>query len=188
MTDALVAQALALDVKELVWILRDCDRPVAEMRDRVFTGKLDPKGFWRVDKEREPELRHTVLAQVAFSDLQAQGLDAFLVGPNGDGWQLPQILRLADYGLGHDERASAPQPVAARLGPRFLPWQLEKDAATSWAECEAHAALLDQLWRHARTLAGTSDSSSEPLTLAETPPSPKRQKPEPPPPPQMQLI
>lgn len=167
MTDALTAQALALDVKDLAWILRDSDRPVAEMRDRVFTGKLDPKGFWRVDKEREPELRHTVLAQVAFANLQTQGLAAFLAGPNRDGWQIPETLRLADYGLGHDDRAREPQPVAARLGPRFLPWQSEKDAATSWAECEAHAALLDQLWRHARTLSDTP--TTEALVLQDAP-------------------
>jgi hypothetical protein len=188
MTDALVAHALGLSVENFAWIVRDSDYSVDLARDGVFSGKLDPKGFWRIDKDREPELRHTVLAQVAFAHLQAQGLDAFLAGPNGDAWQLPETLRLADYGLGHDDRAREPQPVAGRLGPRFLPWQLEKDPATSWAECEAHANLLDQLWRHARTLAGTSESSSEPLILAETPPAPKRPRTEPPSSPQIQLI
>jgi hypothetical protein len=186
--DACVAHSFAMSADDFAWILASCDHPVSEVSRDVFAAKLDPKGFWRVDKQREPELRHTVLAQVAFADLQAQGLDAFLAGPNGDGWQLPETLRLADYGLGHDDRAREPQPVASRLGPRFLPWQLERDPATSWAECEAHAKQLDQLWRHARTLAGTSEPSSEPLTHAETPPAPKRQKPEPPPSPQMQLI
>ena len=32
---------------------------------------------------------------------------------------LPETLRLADYGLGHDERAKDPQPIAGRFGPRF---------------------------------------------------------------------
>jgi hypothetical protein len=186
--DAVMASLFGLNAESLRWLLRDCDRPIVELTNRELAVGLDPKGFWRVDKEREPELRHTVLAQVAFADLQAQGLDAFLAGPNGDGWQLPETLRLADYGLGHDDRARAPQPVASRLGPRFLPWQLEKDPATSWAECEAHANLLDQLWRHARTLAETSESSSEPLILAETPPAPKRARTEPPSSPQIQLI
>ena len=188
MTDAIVAHLYCLETDSLRWIFHDCDRPSIELTGKDSAGRLNPKGFWRVDKEREPELRHTVLAQVAFADLQTHGLDAFLAGPNGDGWQLPETLRLADYGLGHDDRAKEAQPVASRLGPRFLPWQLEKDPATSWSECEAHDKQLDQLWRHARTLAGTSESSSEPLTLAETPPAPKRQKPEPPPSPQMQLI
>jgi hypothetical protein len=187
-TDVICAHLFGLNSDELRWVLHECDNPIAFLRNRDASQRLDPKGFWRVDKEREPELRHTVLAQVAFADLQAQGLDAFLAGPNGDGWQLPETLRLADYGLGHDDRARAPQPVASRLGPRFLPWQLEKDPATSWAECEAHANLLDQLWRHARTLAETSESSSEPLSLAETPPAPKRPRTEPPSSPQVQLI
>jgi hypothetical protein len=158
--DAYMAHAFGINQAEFGWILKECDHPVTSVMKDTFTSRLDPKGFWRVDKEREPELRHTVLAQVAFADLQAQGLDAFLAGPHGDGWQLPETLRLADYALGHDDRAREPQPVAARLGPRFLPWQLEKDAATSWAECEAHATLLDQLWRHARSLSGAPEAQS----------------------------
>ncbi|MCP4406576.1 MAG: hypothetical protein GY807_02220, partial [Gammaproteobacteria bacterium] len=75
-------------------------------------------------------------------DLKQKGLDAFLSQNNGEGWLLPESLRLADYGLGHDDRAKAPQPVAPRLGPRFLPWQLEKSVEESWAECERHAENL----------------------------------------------
>jgi hypothetical protein len=185
--DALVAWHYGLSVQDFCWMMRDCDHPVTDSNRDAFSAKLDPKGFWRIAKEREPELRHTVLAQVAFADLQAQGLDAFLAGPNGDGWQIPETLRLADYGLGHDDRAREPQPVAARLGPRFLPWQLEKDAATSWAECEAHATLLDQLWRHARTLTRvpeteTADTVTPVTALRENPtkysaPSPQKELP-----------
>ena len=107
-----------------------------------FTRKLDPKGFWRVDKERELELRHTVLSLVAFHDLQRLGLEAFLNQNNGDGWTLPATLRLADYGLGHDDRAREPQPVAVWLGERFYPWQLEGTVEESWEECRRHAENL----------------------------------------------
>ena len=55
---------------------------------------------------------------------------------------LPETLRLADLGLGHDDRAREPQPVASRLGERFLPWQLSQSVEESWAECEMHAAKL----------------------------------------------
>lgn len=55
---------------------------------------------------------------------------------------LPETLRLADLGLGHDDRAREPQPVASRLGERFLPWQLAQSVEESWAECERHAAIL----------------------------------------------
>jgi hypothetical protein len=37
------------------------------------------------------------------------------------------------------DRAKKPQPVRERLGPRFLPWQLEQGVEESWAECERHA-------------------------------------------------
>jgi hypothetical protein len=158
--DALVASSYGLTTEEFCRIVEGCDHPRGDSNSNDFSYRLDPKGFWRVDKEKDPELRHTVLAQVAYADLCAQGLDAFLAGPDGDGWQLPENLRLADYGLGHDDRALAPQPVASRLGPRFLDWQLAKDPAESWAECEAHAAQLDALWQHARQLAGSSQDDT----------------------------
>jgi hypothetical protein len=160
MLDALVAHVFGLDMPSYSWLLTGCDLPRKDVGDDSAATHLDPKGFWRVDKEKDPELRHTVLAQVAYADLCAQGLDAFLAGPDGDGWQLPETLRLADYGLGHDDRALAPQPVASRLGPRFLDWQLAKDPAESWAECEAHAAQLDALWKHARSLAGVGEGEA----------------------------
>ena len=174
--DALHAHAFGISTEDFRWLMRDCDHPTAVLRD-TFTAKLDPKGFWRVDKEREPELRHPVLAQVAYADLQAQGLEAFLAGPDGTGWPLPATLRLADYALGHDARAREPQPVAPRLGPRHLDWQLTRDPAASWAECAAHATLLDHLWRHARTLTGveTTDLDSETAAPRQREPAPNPQ-------------
>jgi hypothetical protein len=68
------------------------------------------------------------------------GLDAFL-----ESWTLPDTLRLADYGLGHDDRAREPQPVALALGPRLLPWQTEQSVEASWEECERHAELLAKI-------------------------------------------
>ena len=55
---------------------------------------------------------------------------------------LPETLRLADYGLGHDERAQVPQPVAAQLGPRFYAWQLAQSPDEFRAECRIHAQNL----------------------------------------------
>jgi len=55
---------------------------------------------------------------------------------------LPETLCLADYGLGHDERAKHPQPVAVRLGPRFYDWQLTQSPEESWRECHLHARNL----------------------------------------------
>lgn len=90
-----------------------------------------------------------MLTLVAFHDLEQKirecggdrdkGIEAFLTQNNGEGWMLPETLRLADYGLGHDERALQPQPVASRLGPRFYDWQLAQTAEESWRECHLHA-------------------------------------------------
>lgn len=123
-----------------------------DLRSAADAGALNPKGFWRVDKDKDPELRHTVLTLVAFADLQEKirggggdrekGIDAFLNQNDREGWMLPETLRLADYGLGHDERATVPQPVASRLGPRFYDWQLAQTAEESWRECQIHARNL----------------------------------------------
>lgn len=140
--DALSAYSFGIGGQGLEWILRDCDHPAQVIRSKSFARGLDPKGFWRVDKLEDPELRHTILTQVAFHDLQEKGLDAFLAQNDGEGWMIPETLRLADYGLGHDDRAKEHQPVAARLGPRFLPWQLQGTPGQSWEECERHAENL----------------------------------------------
>ena len=170
MLDAAVAALYELDLDDLKWILKDCDHPVAEVTNKAFARRLDPKGFWRVDKHEPPERRHTVLTLAAFVDLQAfiAGVtaaggtrdDAIAVfcgqaknpspGVNGligsidasEGWMLPENFRLADLGLGRDDRAQQPQPVASVLGPRFYNWQLSQDAAESWRECALHARNL----------------------------------------------
>jgi hypothetical protein len=141
--DAVVADLYGLDEEDFRWILSECDYPLSSISVKGFVKSLNQKGFWRVDKDKDPELRHTVLSLVAFHDLKEKGMDTFLAQNDGEGWMLPETLRLADYGLGHDERASEQQPVASRLGPRFLPWQLEQSVEESWEECARHAELID---------------------------------------------
>ena len=149
--DASLFALYGLDYSDAGWILRNCDLPRHEIRTGA-TSQLEPKGFWRVDKDKDPELRHTVLTLIAFHDLEEKiracdgnrekGIEAFLAQNDGDGWMLPETLRLGDYGLGHDERAKAHQPVASRLGPRFYDWQLAQSAEESWRECHIHARNL----------------------------------------------
>lgn len=138
--EALCADMLGLNFEDLKRILEDCDLPLDS-----FTKAQNPKGFWRVDRDKDPELRHTVLSLIAFHDLQEKGLDAFLAQNDGEGWMIPDELRLADYGLGHDERAQEHQSVASRLGPRFYDWQLDEDVERSWQECAAHAELIRRI-------------------------------------------
>jgi hypothetical protein len=150
--DAVVAELYGLTGDAIAWIARDCDHPADHLRDKAFCRKLDPKGFWRVEKDKDPELRHTVLTLVAFHDLEEMirscggnreaGIEAFLAQNDGDGWMLPETLRLADYDLGHDDRANEPQAVASRLGPRHYDWQLAQSAEESWRECHLHARNL----------------------------------------------
>lgn len=149
--DAIMAACYGLEEAHFIHVLEDCDWPVSLLRSGS-TLPRNPKGFWRVDKDKPPELRHTVLTLVAFHDLQQKiaacsgdrdkGIEAFCSQNDGEGWMLPETLRLADYGLGHDERAKEPQPVASRLGPRFFDWQLAQDPEESWRECELHARNL----------------------------------------------
>jgi hypothetical protein len=172
--DAISAQRYGLAFSDLFHVLRDCDRPNANLAS--FTDNA--KGFWRVDKDKDPELRHTVLTLVAFADLEEKiraaggdrdkGIEAFLAQNDGEGWMLPETLRLADYGLGHDERARHPQPVRSRLGPRFYDWQLAQTAEESWRECEIHAKNLE-------ALSGASPSTSE-ATAANGPAAAARRK------------
>ena len=143
--DALVAHLYGITYQDYKWVLRECDFSEESLCARAFVQNLNPKGFWRVDKEKKPELRQTVLSLIAFHDLQEKGLDVFLAQNDGEGWMIPETLRLADYGLGHDDRAQEYQPVASHLGPRFYDWQLSEDVEQSWQECAAHAELIRRI-------------------------------------------
>ncbi len=160
MLDAIVAVLYGLDREDFTWILKDCDHPAARLSENLFCRRLDPKGFWRVDKAVDPELRHPVLSLAAFDDLQVAvasagdrdaGIQVFCNQNDGDGWMLPECLCLADLNLTrttdvgeYDERARLPQPVRSRMGARFLDWQLAQTPEESWAECERHAQILRQ--------------------------------------------
>lgn len=155
MIDAIVAALWGLRREDFAWIVRDCDYPVSELASAEFTRQLDPKGFWRIGKTSEPELRQTVLSLVAFDDLlarllQADGdLDSAIASFCGEtrdqGWQLPESVCLADLGI---PRTAAPArneprregllPVSVRMGPRLLPCQESLDAAASWREWRTH--------------------------------------------------
>jgi Eco57I restriction-modification methylase len=163
--DAVVAHLYGLDAEDLRWILRDCDHPPTWITNSHNARTLDPKGFWRVGKTEYPEHRHAVLTLVAFAALQdlianhgeEEGLRLFLgTGPD-DGWMLPETLRLADHGLGHDDRARQHQPVAPALGPRFYDWQLSQSAEESWEECRMHAEKI----RRIRSIGAPTTSVSD---------------------------
>ncbi len=150
--DGIIASQYGMTMEEQRFILSFCDYPRTASQNNAVTSKWPPKGFWRVDKDKHPEQRHTVLSLIAFHDLQekidacngdvAQGIDAFCAQNDGEGWMLPETLRLADYGLGHDDRAKEHQPVRECFGPRFYDWQLAQTPEESWRECHLHARNL----------------------------------------------
>jgi hypothetical protein len=84
----------------------------------------------------------------------------------GDGWYFPESVYLPDLGLGHDERAKKPQRVRERLGPRFLPWQLEQSVEESWEECEMHARNILGEEGFARLQAELKGEKPAPLSSA----------------------
>lgn len=59
--DARVARAFGLGPDDLRLLLRDCHRPVEALRRADVTRNLDPKGFWRVDRDLPPEERQTTM-------------------------------------------------------------------------------------------------------------------------------
>ncbi len=143
--DAAVAHSYGLTMSEFSEVLRDCDHPASALQSKRFTRTLDPKAFWRAEKEKHPECRHSVLSLIAFGELERIGLDAFIGAEGDEGWMIPERLRLADYGLGHDDRASEYQPVASVFGDRFYDWQLAQPAEESWEECARHAELIARI-------------------------------------------
>ncbi|MGD0088503.1 MAG: hypothetical protein ABSE73_01155 [Planctomycetota bacterium] len=138
--DAIVAELYGLSFDDFAWILRQ--------------DMSDPKGFWRVDQDKPLELRHTTLALAGFRDLKGMGLDAFCALNGSEGWMIPnEVADPAQWALGDQGIIQLPKnltqpesadpaaqtPATDRLGPRFLPWQLEGTPEDSWKECELHA-------------------------------------------------
>jgi hypothetical protein len=168
--DALLAFAYGISRDDFRRILAETDRPTNALTGQAKQFSPPLKGFWRVGKTRPPELRQTVLSQVAFDELkklirdygnQRKAIQMFAgtlsktkqpSNENLEGWTIPQDLRLRDYDLGHDDRANEPQPVASELGPRYFDWQLEQDADESWEECRQHAELIEEILPSQKTI------------------------------------
>ena len=115
--DAVLCEKYGLSYDDLYWILKDCDLDIQTLNEKYH--ELDPKGFWRVDKEKPKELRQTTLTLQAFKRLKEVGLDEFIK----EDWQFPKEIQ-------------------TQLGPRFLDWQLKGTPEESWAECEYHAKQI----------------------------------------------
>jgi len=77
--DALVAHLYGLSLDDFAWILRDCQRAAPLIAGRSSSPRqLRAKGFWRVDKAKEPTERHSVKALALYERLAGIGIAAFL--------------------------------------------------------------------------------------------------------------
>lgn len=70
--DAIVSALFGLGTEDLTWVLRDCHHPPTDLRNREFTRRLDPKGFWRIHRNQHPDFRRTTLALEACRRLRAE--------------------------------------------------------------------------------------------------------------------
>ena len=117
--------------------------------------KFHPKGFWRVDKKKPPELRHTTLSLAAFRDLKRtieeyggdrdEGIKQFCEQNDGEGWMLPERIKFSvneDGTIDFDGPGVVEYVVREKMGERFLEWQLEGTPEESWKECEYHARQI----------------------------------------------
>lgn len=163
--DAVAFETANLNHDDVVHLLEGCDLP------EPTAAATNPKGFWRPDSNKPPELRHALLSLVAFDELNAtirevgdreRGVCSFLAQQHGDGWCVPERLRLADYGVGRDDRAKRPQPVSRQLGPRFYGWQLTQTVEERSRESHLHARNLLGAADYVRTTSPAEEPAFSP--------------------------
>lgn len=65
--DVAVAAAWGATAVDLARLTADCSMPVDALADRRVARGLDPKGFWRIDRDLPPAERRTVRAAAAFA-------------------------------------------------------------------------------------------------------------------------
>jgi hypothetical protein len=193
--EAIVLASYGLNELDISTLLGQTEYETSYYTSRSNTSILDPKGFWRVDQELPIELRRTTLIRIAFSQLcqitsessgsRIQGITSFLTQNEGRGWELPERLRLSDYGLG-GAGGDREVEVRSRFGERYYRWQEAQSVEESWRECHLHARNLLGPAGYAQLLSELASPSGSPRaslpqgiassipSLASSPPPPSR--------------
>lgn len=150
--NAVVARLYGLNNDDLAWLLQDCHHPQELIANKKFARTLNPKGFWRQDKNRPPELRRSVLTVVAAKELElrvensggdeVKALMDFAGIATEQPWDLPDSLRLADSGLGIEHTSLEKALVRDRVHDETILEAGYNDVERSWRECELHARNL----------------------------------------------
>jgi hypothetical protein len=89
--EAIVAEAYDLERADLEHVLRDTHHPPEALALRSFTRGLDPKGFWRVDKDLPPHERLTTWCRTRFRQ-EAGNFARRMAGAVGSRGELPGFL------------------------------------------------------------------------------------------------
>ena len=133
--------------------------------------------FRGVDRREKQVLRQPIVALAAFKDLQDcisrcgsrdSGLTSFLGQTPDDVWQLPESLRLSDYGLRDTPQTTETQLVRECFGPRFFDWQLGKTPSESWEESRIQAGNLLGAERRSHLQAEACEIDKSPATAKTT--------------------
>jgi len=145
-SNAVNARLFGVSTDDFRHVVSECWYPQADLASKSFTKGLFPKLFWRVDKDKSPQLRHPVLALKAFLDLSADiakvgslrtVVQKFVGLEGGSGWQLPEQLDTEELGI---------HGVSWRLPVRsLLPDSPEPNGATverRRAEWRRHSEIL----------------------------------------------
>jgi hypothetical protein len=171
MQNVVVALLYGLEPEDIRWMFKDCELDVESLRSNDYTRGLPPKAFWRTDKGLVPANRITVLTQVAFLDCWKMGktiderITSFLAQNNGRGWELPDRLRLSDYGLG-GAGGDREVEVKSRFGERYYSWQEAQSVEESWRECHLHARNLLGPSGYAQLLSELASPSGSPSSIS----------------------
>ncbi|MCB9644393.1 MAG: hypothetical protein H6728_15075 [Myxococcales bacterium] len=128
--DAASAVLFGLDKQELQWILRDCHHPISKSSDARFTRKLDPKGFWRVQKHSPPQERQTTQIFIIFESIKERDLHSFL-----QNFFKEECFFSYDHFLDRRSR---------EIGPTFAE-NFFVPPETIWRHCEEHALRLRKI-------------------------------------------
>jgi hypothetical protein len=153
--DAVVAHAYGLSLDHVTWLLKDCFHPCELYSSRESRRQLDPKGFWRVDEDLPPPIRHTTLFLSAFKALQdlvekgtpiPAAVESLTGKLPGEGWAMPADAMTLFQRLGHD------------LSEPFR----EQSPDESWRELEQHRSNLFETPLWTGILASSAQNQEEP--------------------------
>src|SRR5262249_7108820 len=121
------------------WVVKECQLPVDALREREVRSGLDPKGFWRIDKELDPGERLTNLAASAFRALKAGKWTATTAAAMSN----DEVFAL----LGIPDMTAGPEPLIRRREGSHH-WKPEEFGPEdtrhgwTWEDCLRDAAAL----------------------------------------------